>query len=97
MRRCEAAGLAAYLVRRGDADAGQVFLKVARLDGTATVLSQTIGRDGARAWLRGTGAAPVADAEAEAYLRRQLQRDPDAWVVEIEDRRGLHALDEPVI
>jgi hypothetical protein len=89
--------MSAYLARRGDDDAGQVFLKISRLDGTATVLSQTIGRDGARAWLRGTGAAPVPEAEADAYVKRHLQRDPDAWVVEIEDRRGQHALDEPVL
>ena len=85
----------ATLVRRGDADAGTVLLKINRLDGTATVLSQTVNADGNRAWLRGTGAAPVADAEA--YIQRQRKRDPDLWVIEIEDRRGLFAPDEPVI
>ena len=43
------------------------------------------------------GAAPVADAEAEAYIQRQRKRDPDLWVIEIEDKRGLFAPDEPVI
>jgi hypothetical protein len=97
IRRCRAAGLDAYLRRRGDGDAGQVFLKIAALDGTATVLSQAIDGAGERVWLRATGAAPVADGAAEAYLARQLRRDPDAFVVEIEDRNGRHALDEPVV
>jgi hypothetical protein len=87
----------ATLVRRGDADAGTVLLKIARLDGTATVLSQTVDREGERAWLRATGAVPVADAEAEAYIQRQRKRDPDLWVIEIEDRRGLFAPDEPIV
>jgi hypothetical protein len=97
IRRCRTIGLDAYLRRRGDGDAGQVFLKIARLDGTATVLSQIIDGAGARAWLSATGAAPVADGAAEAYLARQLRRDPDAFVVEIEDPGGRHALDEPVL
>ncbi len=87
----------ATLVRRGDNDAGTVLLKIARLDGTASVLSQTMTAMGARAWMRGTGATPVADAEAEAYIQRQRKRDPDLWVIEIEDRRGQFAPDEPVI
>ena len=87
----------ATLVRRGDADAGTVLLKISRLDGTATVLSQTVTADGNRAWMRGTGTAPVADSEAEAYIQRQRKRDPDLWVIEIEDRHGLFVLDEPVV
>jgi hypothetical protein len=87
----------ATLVRRGDNDAGTVLLKISRLDGTATVLSQTVTAAGERAWMRGTGAAPVADADAEAYIQRQRKRDPDLWVIEIEDRRGLFAPDEPIV
>ena len=87
----------ATLVRRGDADAGTVLLKISRLDGTATVLSQTLTADGNRAWMRGTGVAAVADAEAEAYIQRQRKRDPDLWVIEIEDRRGLFEVDEPIV
>lgn len=87
----------ATLVRRGDSDAGTVLIKIARLDGTASVLSPTTAAAGTRAWMRGTGAAPVSDADAEAYIQRQRKRDPDVWVIEIEDRRGLFAPDEPVI
>ena len=87
----------ATLIRRGDNDAGTVLLKINRLDGTATVLTQTMTAAGERAWMRGTGANPVADAEAEAYIQRQRKRDPDLWVIEIEDRRGLFAPDEPIV
>ena len=89
--------MAALLVRRGDPDAGTVLLKLNALDGTATVLSQTSTAAGERAWLRATGREPVADAEAEAYLRRASARDPDVWIIEIEDRLRQFAPDEPVL
>ncbi len=96
LRRCNArTDLAAMLVRRGDGDAGAVLLKVNRLDGTAYVLSQAYDAAGRRAWLDATRTAP--DADAEAYIRRAVKRDPDLWVIEIEDRDGAFAPDEPLL
>src|SRR5204862_4112383 len=37
LRRCQVEGAAAVLVRRGDTDAGAIYIKVSRLDGTAAL------------------------------------------------------------
>lgn len=96
IRRVEAAGAAAFVVRKGDETAGMVLVKVSTLDGQASVFSPSTGLDGGRLWLRATGAAPVAESEAESYVARQLTYDPDIWVIEIEDREGRDFLDEPI-
>lgn len=94
IRRAELAGAAAFVARKGEPDAGAVVVKIAMLDGTARVWSSSYGRDGQRRWVKATGADPVSDADAEAYVRRARSRDGDLWVVEIEDRQGRDFLTE---
>ena len=87
LRRCNDGGIPAYLVRRGDAERGTVLVKVDRLDGTVDVFTPIRDVDGAATWLQaGNGSMPAPDALA--YVDRSLARDPDLWVVEIEDRLG---------
>ena len=97
IRRCMAVNIPAVVVRRGDETAGAVIVKLNRFEAGCTVYSPTIGLDGNRVWLRATGVEPVQEAEADAYIARQATRDPDLWVLEIEDRDGRHLLDEPIV
>lgn len=96
IRRCSALGIPVFVVRRGDSTAGVVLIKLNTLGDGCTVFSPTRRGDGERIWLRATGAEPVAETEADAYIARQLNFDPDLWVIEIEDREGRHLLDAPV-
>jgi hypothetical protein len=95
IRRSEASGASAYLLRRGAEEAGAVFLKVNRLDGTFTVLSPA-RRGEERVWTRPLGDAADESRCAE-YFVRQIRFDPDIWIVEIEDREGRCFVDEPIV
>jgi hypothetical protein len=98
LRRCRVDGADAVLVRRGDEDAGAIYIKVSRLDGTALLFGPApAGLDEAREDRRWQpclkGEAP-AEADADAYLERQLRFDSDIWIVAVEDRAGRHFLDD---
>jgi len=86
IRLCDRNFKPATVVRRGDPDAGAVLLKVNRFDKGCIVWTQTTTMDGESAWMRGTGPAAVPEAEADAYVGRQVGYDSDLWVLEIEDR-----------
>ena len=86
------------LARRGDADAGAIYIKVSRLDGTATLFGPApAGLDEAgedRRWQPCLEPASVSEDEADAYLARQTDFDPDLWIVSVEDRQGRHFLED---
>ncbi len=96
IRLCDIESIPVVVVHRGDADAGAVLLKMNRLGDGCEVLTRFRGLDGEQGWLRGTGPDPVAEPEADDYIQRQIDRDPDVWVVEIEDPRGRYPLDGPI-
>jgi GMP synthase (glutamine-hydrolysing) len=97
VRRGDLEGIAVTVVHKGDGDGGAVLVKLNQRDRGCTVLAETRDQDGARAWLRGTGAAPVAESEADAYIARHRQRDPDLWVLEVDDRAGRLPFDATII
>lgn len=71
------------VLRKGDPDAGGVLV-VLRRGNELCVLSQMRSADGELAWMRATGAAPVDQEAADAYIARQVRFDPDLWVLEFE-------------
>lgn len=93
LTRLRLAGIPAYVTARGDAEAGAVVVKVALLDGTARAHERRSDlMTGARAWLV---FAEGPEAQVDAQLARARSRDPDLWVIELEDRQGRTLLDEP--
>lgn len=77
-------GRSAMLLRKGDPDAGGILIVLAGRNGEGIVLSQTRTDAGEPAWRRGTGTDPVPPEQIQTYIDRQLQYDPDLWVLEIE-------------
>ncbi|HJM90297.1 MAG: DUF1491 family protein [Alphaproteobacteria bacterium] len=107
IRKCGLQAIPAMVVRHGDNTAGAIFIKVNHLGPGCMVLApassmDSSNLDGGRKWRRALGDergdergdALVAEVEADAYMARQLNMDPDLWLLEIEDREGRHLLED---
>jgi hypothetical protein len=98
LRRCQTEGVFGAVARRGAEEAGAVFVKVALLDGNAMLYApapQTVYDDSrpVERIFAATYQQPVPEASVEERLAKEVRFDPDAWIVEIEDRAGRHFLD----
>lgn len=102
IRRCMIEGAYAVVRRRGAEEAGAIFVKIDRLDGTADLFGPAPhsefddARPGDRAFIACLRTQPRPIDEAEKYVARQIEFDPDIWVVEVEDRQGRNFLDRIV-
>lgn len=102
IRRCNGEGAFAVVRRRGAEEAGAVFVKLNRLDGTAELFGpapQSAFDDSHpvdRAFTVCVPSQPAPEADIEAYLTREVRFDPDIWIVEVEDRAGRNFLDRIV-
>ncbi|MFH1340481.1 MAG: DUF1491 family protein [Pseudomonadota bacterium] len=98
LRRCQTAGVFGAVRRRGAEEAGAVFVKVATLDGNAMLYvpaPQTVYDDSRpiERFFTPMSPQPVPETSVEERLVREIKFDPDAWVVETEDKAGRHFLD----
>ena len=93
LTRLRLAAIPAFIVRKGDATAGAVLVKLNTLNGSATCYQRSFDLvSGERQWVV---LAEGPEAEVDQKVARQREFDPDLWVIEVEDRTGRHMLDEP--
>lgn len=92
IRQAGSAGAFAALRRRGAPEAGAIFVKIDRLDGTAALYGPApqseIGDDGMHRFRLLQDQDWVSTGDVELRIQRELKFDPDLWFVEIEDRAG---------
>jgi len=99
LRRCQVEGAFAVVRRRGAEEAGAVFVRVSRLDGTSdlfgpapqSALDTSRGAD--RTFTASFAQQPAPDAAVEAKLASEVKFDPDLWIVEVEAPGGRNFLD----
>lgn len=83
--------------RRGAPEAGAIFVKVDRLDGTADLYGPapqalaTSEDSGERRFTAMLSAGDIPDVETR--LAKEIRFDGDLWIIEIDDREGRHELD----
>src|SRR3954471_17772105 len=98
LRRCQTEGVFGAVRRRGAEEAAGVFVKVELLDGNATLdipAPQTVYDDSRpiERLFTPTSPQPVPETLVEERLAKEIRFDPEAWIVEPEDRAGRHFLD----
>ncbi len=93
LTRLRLADIPAFVTAKGDATAGAVLVKLNTLDGLATAYQRSFDlMTGDRKWVE---LADGVEAEVDVAIAKQGSFDPDLWVIEVEDAKGRHLLDEP--
>ena len=75
-----------YYIQKGNASSGLVMLKINNLKGQVRLIAQQ--RDfleDKMTWAAALEQEVVEEPVADAYIQRAISRDPDLWVLEIED------------
>jgi hypothetical protein len=103
LRRCNVEGVFAAVRRRGAEEAGAIFVKINRLDGTGTLYGPAPqsafdeAQPADRMFVVVAGReTPATETDIESRLTREIRFDPDLWIVEVEDRAGRNFLDNVV-
>jgi hypothetical protein len=98
LRRCQVEGTFGVVRRRGAEEAGAIYIRIDRLNGTSDLFgpapqSEVESSRGDRSFVPCLAELPASDAAVEAYLAREIKFDPDVWIVEVEDAGGRNFLD----
>lgn len=85
-------GVPAFVVSHGDDTAGAIIVKVNKLNGDAVLFERSFSLDkNLDQWSKFESGD---EKELDELLSRQLSRDRDLWIVEIESRQGDPFLDD---
>jgi len=76
-----------HFIQKGNHSSGIVMLKINSLRGKVKLIVQE--RDfmtDTMKWAAAMEEEIVEESDADTYIQRALQRDPDLWIIEIEDK-----------
>ncbi len=97
LRRCGVEDVVAVQRRRGSPEAGAIFIKIDRLDGTAALIGPApqseAEPDGERRFALMHKDPWVETPDVEKMIARELRFDSDLWLIEVEDRQGRSFLE----
>lgn len=75
-----------YFLQKGNHGSGLVMLKLNGLKGLVKLITQERDFDtDEMGWINALDKEILEEPAADAYIQRAIQRDPDLWVIEIED------------
>jgi len=78
-------GIFYTILQRGERNSGTILLKIWSRADQCKLLTQQRNLDGDLQWINATNKETVAEPDADTYTQRARSRDPDLWIIEIED------------
>ena len=94
IRRCDIENIPVYVIRRGAYFSGTVLLKINLIEHGCKLLTMARNETGQLNWISAFSCELAVEQEIDSYIQRAIQRDPDVWVIEIEDRDGRNPLSD---
>ncbi|HKT85045.1 MAG TPA: DUF1491 family protein [Novosphingobium sp.] len=88
IRRVEAAGGFATVLRKGEHDAGTIMIVFTEKDENTRIYERMPQLDGSRQWQCSKKQDPENAGEIISYIQRRGSQDPDLWVVELDIADG---------
>ncbi len=88
----------AYVIKRGDEQAGAIFVKIDTLDGFSKLFSRNIKYDlnNDKEIIEFSDLYPqkqITTKEIDERIAKEIEIDRDCWIVEIEDKNGFNAFE----
>ena len=83
--KISAAGHGVYITRKGEKMSGLILLKLSDMAGQCKLLTQQRNMEGILSWVNVFRDEIVEEKKADEYCERAANRDPDLWVIEVEN------------
>ena len=93
LRHASANFIDCVLTRRGDADAGAIFVHIDALDGRHKLLARSLDFNGNYEWQIITSTEWVDGETATSRLAAETEMDRDAFVVAVTDAKARNPFD----
>ncbi|MFC3228731.1 DUF1491 family protein [Marinibaculum pumilum] len=95
VRLHDRAAIPIAILHRGDEDAGGLMIKQDRRGRGICLWTQARDPQGRLTWIRPHDGETLEEADCAARIERALKRDPDLWVIEVEDRDDVRLFAQP--
>ncbi len=97
LRQAQARGIFASVFRQGDERAGTIFVEVEVSFSQSRLYGRQVSFEGEYEWVCLTGEEPVSSTHAAERLEAEAARDPDCWIICVQDPKGRNIFTlEPV-
>jgi hypothetical protein len=97
IRRAEAGGDFAVIVRKGDPDRGTLLLLVSSRGQHRACLERTLGADGRYGWQAAGPGDSASSLELGEFVAKRARFDPDSWVIELDIAAAERFIAETIV